>query len=97
LEISRKFLFGVEVVSKGGVFMFVAIRSITEYGQAVYCVNPVETTTDLRKAFKWTSQKEAEAVLHESMHIYGLIAYPVEIVQTQAQAAVEKKQELQAV
>jgi hypothetical protein len=98
--ISRKSPLYGEVVNKGGDFiMFVAIKNITEYGQPVYCVNPVETTVDLRQAFKWRTKQEAEYVLHESMHVYGLQAYAVEIIESQAAAKVvtQNKQELKAV
>lgn len=75
--------------------MFVAIKNITEFGQPVYCVNPIESTVDLRKAFTWQTKQEAERALHESMHVYGLQACPVEIVQSQA--ASHKQQELKVV
>jgi hypothetical protein len=75
----------------GGMKLFVAITNITETGQPIYCVNPKETTMELKKAFTWTTRSEAEAVVHEAMHVYDLHAFVIEIVKGELSFRIEEK------
>ncbi len=77
--------------------MFVAITKITEHGQPVFCVNPVETTLDFRKAFKFQDRQEIERALKDASEIYQLNAFPVEIVTTETSIQRKTTNQLQVV
>ncbi len=77
--------------------MFVAITKITEHGQPVFCVNPVETTLDFRKAFKFQDRQEIERALKDASEIYQLNAFPVEIVSTETSIQRKTTNQLQVV
>jgi hypothetical protein len=59
--------------------MFVAITEISEYGQPLYCVNPVKTSTNLGKAFIWNDYEDAQRTLKESKEVYDLEAFIVKM------------------
>lgn len=59
--------------------MFVAITEISEYGQPLYCVNPVKTSTNLGKAFIWNDYEDAQRTLNEAKQIYDLEAFIVKM------------------
>lgn len=64
--------------------MFVAITEISEYGQPLYCVNPVTTSTNLGKAFIWNTYEDAKRTLEESKEIYDLEAFIVKMSEPRA-------------
>lgn len=64
--------------------MFVAITEISEYGQPLYCVNPVKTSTNLGKAFIWNDYEDAQRTLKESKEIYDLEAFIVKMSEPKA-------------
>jgi hypothetical protein len=61
--------------------MYVAITAITETGELIYCVNPEKKTTNVKEAFWWRTEQEARRVLREAREVYGLNAFPIELVQ----------------
>jgi hypothetical protein len=79
--------------------MYVAITKITEHGQPIYCVNPVETTLDFSKAFKFLDQLEIQMALRDAKENYDLTAFPVEIIETRIISSTKKeiKKELQVI
>jgi hypothetical protein len=64
--------------------MFVAITEISEYGQPLYCINPVKTSTNLGKAFTWNTYEDAERTLKEAKEIYDLEAFIVKMSEPKA-------------
>ena len=69
--------------------MFIAITAITENGQPLYCINPVETTGDMDQAFTWATKAEADQVLREAKAAYNLDAVAVEIVKAKFTAGLK--------
>ena len=61
--------------------MYVAITAITEQGELIYCVNPEEKTTNVKEAFWWRTEQEARMVLREAREVYGLNAFPIELIE----------------
>jgi hypothetical protein len=78
--------------------MFVAVTGITDQGQPLFCVNPVTTSVELKKAFSWIDQTDAQRTINESKEIYDLNAFVVEIIPTKSVIkSVEKPKELKAI